>query len=90
MFEIEIETDNTTVWVNSKNGMCIGRFGPRGVDVHHQAETQITKGLSCLDCTHTKPTLKDWHRFQNAMLVHHHILIPDDLKPTWLLTEVLH
>ena len=42
--QYKIETDGTTVWVNSETGMCIGRFGRNGVDVHRDFEAQLELG----------------------------------------------
>jgi len=52
-------TDGTTIWINSSDGMCIGRLSPRGIDVHASAERQL-EGEHCLHCeTAAKPCAKE-------------------------------
>lgn len=73
----EIVTDGTTVWVNTS--VCLGRFGPRGVDVHRSADEQVSGLPQCLDCRHEP----DWTAFVCSMRLHHAVEIPDDLEPGW-------
>ena len=80
----QITSDGKTVWVNSMvDGMNIGRFSKRGVDVHHETKGQ-EKGLHCIDCSPGPTTLDDWKRFQNAMLIHHGVSVQDHHKPEHL------
>jgi hypothetical protein len=36
----EIIGDGRTVWINAEDGICIGRFGRFGINVHHDANGQ--------------------------------------------------
>jgi hypothetical protein len=83
----EIQTNGTTVWINARTGECLGRFGPRGIDVHRTVAAQVAGEPECLDCTHTKPTRVDWQRFVAAMAMHHGIGVPDSAMPGWLARE---
>ena len=74
----QITTDGHTVWVNSPE-VCLGRFGPNGVDVHKDAEGQVESGVSCLDCDR-KP---DWGRFVASMKEHHDITVEENYRPLW-------
>lgn len=60
---LEVSSDGITVWVNAGDGTSVGRFGPRGIDVHYNSREQALTGKQCKDCTHTKPTFEDWDRF---------------------------
>lgn len=79
MYEYEITADGTTVWVNTTEGVCIGRFGRRGIDVHRAPGDQ-TLG-ECLFCTHVETTLEDWKKFVWAMQRHHGVLVSDSFVP---------
>jgi hypothetical protein len=57
----EVTSDGQTVWVNGSNG-AIGRFGVLGVDIHNEANDD------CLDCSHKRTTIEDWHYFVEAMV----------------------
>lgn len=75
----EAFSDGTTVWVNGSDGL-IGRFGPRGVDVHADGK--------CLPntCTSTlaRQTVEDWRRFRHLLLQYHNVNVSDSLMPKWL------
>lgn len=75
----EIITDGRTVWVNSPE-VCLGRFGPNGVDVHNDTAGQMA-GHQCLDC---RPGDPDWEAFKTAMLKHHGITVAESHKPGWV------
>lgn len=74
----EIYTDGTTVWVNGP-GVCLGRFGPRGVDVHRNAEEQMAGEGQCLDCR-VEP---DWSGFVSSMQIYHQIEVDAKYRPAW-------
>ncbi len=76
--EVEIFTDGTTVWVNGC-GVCLGRFGPRGVDVHRNAEEQMAGLNQCLDCR-VEP---DWSGFVASMQEHHGVEVEAFFEPEW-------
>ena len=80
--EFEITTDGITVWVNGP-GVCIGRFGPRGVDVHRSAEEQMAGMGQCLDCREEP----DWSSFVASMKEHHGVEVEADLEPDWSRTR---
>lgn len=85
MKKYDIDSDGKTVWVNSSDGVCIGRFGRFGVDVHHDLKGQMDSGSQCLFCTHTPPGAKEWHQFQEAMAQHHEVFVSEHYRPSWLL-----
>jgi hypothetical protein len=66
-----IQTDYTTVWINGATSL-LGRFGPRGVDVH-------TDSL-CDDCKTGEP---DWEHFKAKMLEVHGVTVIDRYQPDW-------
>jgi len=76
--EVEITTDGKTVWVNG-SGVCLGRFGPRGVDVHRRAEEQLAGLPQCLDC---RP-VPDWEAFVASMKEHHGVEVDSVFEPEW-------
>ena len=81
---VDITTDGTSVWVNDSTGHCLGRFSPRGVDVHTDAKKQLAGEGECLYCTHP-PTPPDWTAFVEAMRRHHRIEIATVYRPAWTL-----
>ena len=74
------------VWVHAGDtGECLGRFGMYGIDVHRRIEDQSLG--QCLDCSHSRVTADDWHRFKRSMLFHHGfdmsgVPMPDFVKET--------
>lgn len=81
----EVTSDGRVVWVNSaETGMCLGRFGRGGIDIHHDIEMQKAEGKQCLHCTHTLPTEKDWHTFVTKMKEHYEVSVGEEHRPKWL------
>jgi hypothetical protein len=80
----QIDSDGKTVWVNSHEGCCIGRFSRDGIDVHHDAPTQIERGQQCLDCKKGPTTLEDWVHFVEAMKRHFDVVVPGHHMPRFL------
>lgn len=78
MPDVEIRSDGKTVWVNGPE-VCLGRFGPRGVDVHNDAAGQM-EGHQCLDCRQEP----DWEAFKASMLKYHEVEVSDDYRPDWV------
>lgn len=74
----QITTNGIIVWINSDQGMCIGRFRHDVMDVHHDAAAQMAFGRQCIDCAHENVT---WANFKAAMLKHHGVDVPDKFKP---------
>lgn len=74
-----VESDGISVWVNSPEGYCLGRFGRMGVDIH-QPPDSVT-GKECLLCTHTPSTLADWETFKAGMLQHYNVIIDEEHRP---------
>lgn len=81
---VDIRSDGKTVWVNSDQGMCIGRFSRFGIDVHHDYETQARGCAQCLECAHGEPDADGWRRFCALMLEHYGVEVPDKYKPRFL------
>lgn len=76
MKDVEILGDGEIVWINGgPTGGAIGRFGKQGIDVHSLDTT------SCLYCTHSPTSIQDWFIFQEKMLEHHGVSVPDHLIP---------
>ena len=76
----QIETDGTTVWVNSADS-CVGRFGRMGVDVHTTLSAQMAGAPQCLECVHGPVTVATWWVFQRAMEKHYGIVVDDTYMP---------
>lgn len=76
----EVSTDGRTVWVNT--AVCLGRFGPMGIDVHKDITEQMAKtGTECLFCTHTPTTREDWELFRKKMKELHDVIVPQKYMP---------
>lgn len=85
--DIQINSDGRTVWVNADDGMCIGRFSRFGIDLHNDFATQSAGGNQCLDCTHTRPELGDWKRFQDGIHAAYSVIVGDYHMPNFLKSE---
>ncbi|WP_408902884.1 hypothetical protein [Methylobacterium radiotolerans] len=81
---LELLTDGHTLWVNDGVGMCIGRFGARGVDIHRSAAEQVAGAPQCLDCIHDLPPAEAWDRFVSSMAKHHAVRIGPEWKPAFV------
>ncbi len=79
----EVSWDGMTVWVNGSDGCCIGRFGRKGVDIHHDATDQMALGRQCLACSHDHPGTPDWDRFVDHMAARG-AEVPTAARPRWL------
>jgi hypothetical protein len=78
----QIMSDGKSVWINSANGMCIGRYTLTGVDIHQDAAAQIATGRECLDCfDRTADPDFDWLKFTEGMKFHYNIDVPEIHKP---------
>lgn len=80
----ELVTDGKTVWVNADDGMCVGRFSERGVDVHNDVAAQMETGRQCLACVHDLPPEKAWDVFRDRMAAHYGVDIPSGARPDFL------
>lgn len=78
---ILLTTDGRTVWVNDRNGHCIGRFSIFGIDIHNTFEVQNQTGKECLYCTHKRTDINDWELFKTKMYELHGIEVPETCKP---------
>ena len=83
----ETLSDGKTVWVNAPDGSCIGRFSRFGIDVHRTASDQMRDAPECLDCTHGRPRLAEWRRFQIGMRRHHAVGVGDEHMPAFIRAE---
>jgi hypothetical protein len=74
-----IETDGRVVWVNSPVTL-LGRFSKMGIDVHVNSH--------CVgdSCSPGPCSLKEWREFQEKMIEHHGIEVPDKYMPKFLET----
>lgn len=76
--DVEQTTDGTTIWINSKRGMNIGRLSPRGIDVHHDTRQRLNGG-HCLFCEpalnprQKHVTFAMYVRFCEKMQEHHKV-----------------
>lgn len=82
----EILWDGKTVWINTPQGMCVGRFSQMGIDIHHDFLKQQTEGTQCLQCKKGPCTLEDWDTFVEGMKTHYKINIPQKAMPRYLKT----
>ena len=80
----EVTSDGKTVWVNSAESCCIGRFSHFGIDIHHHGGVQMLTGQQCLDCRHGKPDLADWTHFKESMWRHFLVIVGDQHMPRFL------
>ncbi len=79
----EVVSDGRTVWINSAEGCCLGRFSRFGIDVHKDAVGQV-EGDPCLDCAPGLPDASGWERFRRGMLEHHGVAVEDRHRPAFL------
>lgn len=79
----EMIWSDATIWINADDGMCVGRFSRFGVDVHHDAETQLWTGAQCLACVHDAPPDEGWEIFLEKMWRHYELEIPGDIRPAF-------
>lgn len=77
----EVTSNGTTVWVNGPLA-ALGRFGPRGIDVHN------AEGTGCLHCTHGATTLKDWDTFVEDMKQYHDVDVESAHIPEFIAREL--
>jgi len=70
----EITTDGRTVWVNAP--ICIGRFGPVGGEV-----MDYLPGIGYDGCECVQPNWAVWCKRMHEV---HEIVIPEDMRPTWV------
>lgn len=80
----QVHGDGRTVWVHGLDGSCIGRFSRFGIDVHRTVAAQVRGEPQCLDCTHGKPDLAGWRRFQDGMRRHYGVNVGDEHMPGFL------
>lgn len=73
--DVQVLSDGQTCWVNDGSGHCIGRWTPRGVDIHRTLEAQLSGKGQCLDCT----PHGSWPYFLEAMERHYGVEIPRTL-----------
>lgn len=79
-YEIEVSPNGGTVWVNSADGSCVGRFSKSfGLDVHKSAAEQLASSTQCLHCTHEPAGLAAWDEFRAQVKAHHQIVVPAEL-----------
>lgn len=83
--EFETTWDGRCVWVNDHTGRSIGRFTPRGVDVHKTGPEQLASGTQCLDCFDDAEPARAWDKFVRSMQQHHGVTIPDTAKPGFVI-----
>jgi hypothetical protein len=80
--EHQILSDGRQVWVNSAQGMCIGRFSAGGVDIHLDYEEQLAQGKECLECfVRTPDAQSDWQRFVVGMQHHYGVQVDEEHRP---------
>ncbi len=82
MEEIQIESNDTHVWVNTTG--AIGRFNKNGFEVHKKPEEQMETGEECIECYHGKTEVIHWRRWVQEMKKHHDVDIDDDHMPLFL------
>ena len=79
-FSIEVSADRSTVWVNYKDGSCIGRFSKRfGIDLHTTVADQLEGKGQCLYCMHGPASREDWITFCERLRDHYNIDLDQSL-----------
>lgn len=86
--DTEILSDGKTVWINASDGSCIGRFSRFGIDLHRSATDQMSGHPECLDCSHERPRLEEWRRFQAGAATHYGVIVPDSDCPDFLQADL--
>jgi hypothetical protein len=81
MNDFDISTNGKTVWVNSSQGMCVGRFSSKGIDVHRDYNAQMRGESQCLDCRHDLAPDEAWSYFRASMKEHYGVEIPESYRP---------
>ena len=71
----EILSDGRTCWVNGVDGGAIGRWSPRGSDVHRTATEQLAGASQCIECVPTAT----WADFREAMKRHYGVILDEGL-----------
>lgn len=79
----EVSSDGRTVWINSFDGMCLGRFSRAGIDIHKDFEGQKSGG-QCLDCKKGPTTAGDWMQFVAGMKRFHGVQVGNEHRPHFL------
>lgn len=74
----EVRTDGDKVWVNLRNGVCVGRFTPQGVEIG------AAEGGDTLLSLASKPTFVEWTSFRGWLRSLHGVAIPEGYTPKWL------
>ena len=78
---VQVDSQNGKVWVNAMaTPMCLGRFGPFGLEVNHGPESYV---VAALDGVH----LKHWLTFKRKMLDIHGVHVSDIHAPATVLKE---
>lgn len=79
-----IEFDGRVVWVNHVSGVCVGRFGTGGIDIHKDLEGQLAGGSPCLHCTHERPGAAEWDVFVKTFHEIYGVYVPPEARPAWV------
>ena len=80
----EVHSDGKTVWVNGIDGCNVGRFSKNGIDLHKDAEEQMTSGEQCFDCKPGPCNLQDWEDFKRKCKEFYAVDVTDEHKPEYL------
>jgi hypothetical protein len=79
-YQVETSLDNSTIWVNSKDGICVARFSKStGAFVNNSAASQISGAQESLYATHDQTTKSDWLHFCDGVKKHHGIIIDKNI-----------
>jgi hypothetical protein len=75
--DYEITTDGRVVWINGLVAL-VGRFSKGGIDVHVDGR--------CVgdSCSPGPCSIEHWREFQQKMIQHHNIKVPDRYMPDYL------
>ncbi|WP_226342922.1 hypothetical protein [Pseudomonas putida] len=67
-YELQIAANRQTIWIHSSDGSTVGRFSPRGIDLHNTVTEQLSGLPECRMYTHGSPTQADWLTFRDRSL----------------------
>lgn len=66
------------VWLQASDGSTVGRFSPRGIDLHNTITEQMAGMSECRMCTHGATSVEDWTFFREKAFEWWGIEVPAD------------
>mgnify|MGYP001324792025 CR=1 FL=1 len=66
--EVIVCRSTSRVWINAGDGSSVGRFSPKGIDLHNTVTDMLAGAPECRFCTHHPATIADWTLFRERAL----------------------